>query len=314
MRRINDEKDYPPFGRQVYKEVPRMGFLDFFYPSEDNLLLHGRVYGEKNLGRPVVCLPGINRNVRDFHELALYLSTALRNPRKVIALDYRGRGRSANDENISNYNITVEARDVLTGLDFLGVEEAAFIGTSRGGLVIHILAVLKPSILKAVVLNDSGPKFEPQGLAEIKTRIDQAPWPKSFAEAVEKQQMINATDFPSFGSSDWKRLVTCMYRETEDGTLVPDLDLKLLARLTAENVKPLPDLWEQFQLLSTIPLLVVRGENSRLISTAIMNEMHYRHSGMEAITVLGQGHPPLLETGDLPKIIADFIDRSEARK
>ncbi len=289
-----------------------MGFLDFFYPSEDDLLLHGCMYGEQNPGRPVVCLPGITRNVRDFHELALRMSTDRENPRKVITFDYRGRGRSASDGNISNYNIIVEARDVLAGLKFLELEEAAFIGTSRGGLVIHILAALKPSLLKAIVLNDSAPKFEPQGLAEIKTRIDRPPWPRSLAEAVEKQQMFHAADFPSFGSSDWKRLVTCMYRETEDGTLLPDMDLKLLARLTAENVKPLPDLWEQFQLLSSTPLLVVRGENSRLVSPAIINEMHHRHPGMEAITIPGQGHPPLLETEGLPRIIADFLNRSEA--
>ncbi|RUV19099.1 alpha/beta hydrolase, partial [Mesorhizobium sp. M1A.F.Ca.IN.022.04.1.1] len=114
-------------------------FSDFFYAAPDGLKLHARIYGEANGGWPVVCLPGLTRNARDFHELALYLSGKAKTPRKVVAFDYRGRGRSDYDPDISHYNVGVEAGDVLAGLSALGIEEAGFIGTSRGGLIIHVL-------------------------------------------------------------------------------------------------------------------------------------------------------------------------------
>src|SRR5258707_15633556 len=104
------------------------GFSDLFFTSQDGLKLHARIYGEANSGAwPVVCLPGLTRNARDFHELALYLSRRADNPRKVIAFDYRGRGQSAYDPDIGHYTIGVEASDVLAGLAALNIEEAAFI-------------------------------------------------------------------------------------------------------------------------------------------------------------------------------------------
>src|SRR4051812_12048055 len=121
------------------------GFSDFFYAAPDRLRLHTRIYGETNSEAwPVVCLPGLTRNARDFHELALYLSQQADHPRKVIAFDYRGRGQSAYDPDIGHYNVGVEAGDILTGLAALSIEDAAFIGTSRGGLIIHVLGALQP--------------------------------------------------------------------------------------------------------------------------------------------------------------------------
>ncbi|RVB18466.1 alpha/beta hydrolase, partial [Mesorhizobium sp. M7A.F.Ca.CA.004.05.1.1] len=106
------------------------GFSDFFYSAPDGLKLHARIYGEANSGSwPVVCLPGLTRNARDFHELALYLSTHAATPRKVIAFDYRGRGQSAYDPDAKNYNVGVEAGDILAGLTALNIGEAAFICT-----------------------------------------------------------------------------------------------------------------------------------------------------------------------------------------
>ncbi|TPO01257.1 alpha/beta hydrolase [Mesorhizobium sp. B1-1-5] len=288
------------------------GFSDFFYTAPDGLRLHARIYGEANVGSwPVVCLPGLTRNARDFHELALYLSIKAARPRKVIAFDYRGRGQSDRDPDIGHYNVGVEAGDVLAGLSALGIEQAAFIGTSRGGLIIHVLGALKPGILKAIVLNDIGPVIEAAGLAHIRSYLDRAPRPKTFAEAVETQRSVHGADFPALADADWARMVAAICRETEPGW-VPDFDPALVDTLAgADFTKPLPDLWPQFDALAAIPLLVIRGANSKLLSTTTLEEMQERHPGMEAIIVEGQGHAPFLDTGDLPEKIATFIEQVE---
>lgn len=290
------------------------GFSDFFYTAPDGLKLHARIYGEANSARwPVICLPGLTRNARDFHGLALYLSGKAKKPRKVVAFDYRGRGQSDYDPDIGHYNVGVEAGDVLAGLAALGIEEAAFVGTSRGGLIIHVLGTLKPAVLKAIVLNDIGPVFEAEGLAHIRSYLDRTPKPKKFAEALGAQRRAHGADFPALDEADWTRMVSALYRDTDAG-LMPDFDPKLVDTLADIDLsKPLPDLWQQFEALAVVPLLAIRGGNSRLLSAAMLEDMQRRHPGMETITVDGQGHAPFLETGDLPERIAAFLDRAERR-
>ncbi|MEP6566883.1 MAG: alpha/beta hydrolase [Mesorhizobium sp.] len=287
------------------------GFSDFFYVSPDGLQLHARLYGEENSHWPVVCLPGLTRNARDFHELALYLSTQSEKPRKIVAFDYRGRGQSAYDPDISHCNVGVEAGDILAGLAALNIADAAFIGTSRGGLIIHVLDAMQPAVLKAIVLNDIGPVIEVDGLAHIRSYLDPAPKPKTRAEAASAQRGAHGGDFPALTEADWERMVSALYRETDHG-LVPDFDPRLLETLAGLDLtQKLPDLWPQFEALATIPMLAVRGANSRLLSVETLQQMAKHHPDMETITVAGQGHAPFLESGSLPGAIAAFLDRAE---
>ncbi|WP_027057701.1 alpha/beta fold hydrolase [Mesorhizobium loti] len=288
------------------------GFTDFFYAAPDGLKLHARVYGKANTSDwPVVCLPGLTRNARDFHELALYLSQRAGTSRQVVAFDYRGRGMSAYDPEIAHYNIGVEAGDILAGLAALGIDHAAFIGTSRGGLIIHVLGALKPAVLKAIVLNDIAPVIEAEGLANIRSYLERSPKPKTFDEAVDAQWRTHGGDFPALTHADWARMVGALYRNTDVG-LVPDFDPALIDTLAGIDFsKPLPDLWPQFDALNAVPLLAIRGGNSKLLSTATLEDMQKRHPGMETITVEGQGHAPFLETGNLPSAIATFLDRAQ---
>jgi pimeloyl-ACP methyl ester carboxylesterase len=288
------------------------GFSDFFYSAQDGLKLHARVYGEDGgAGPPVICLPGLTRNARDFHDLALRLSRDAKRPRKVVAFDYRGRGRSAYDPNWKNYDVIVEAGDIVAGLTTLGIEHGAFIGTSRGGLVIHVLAAMRPALLKAVVLNDIGPVVEVEGLAHIRAYLERAPRPKDLADAIAIQKAVHAQAFSALGDEDWERFIRAIYRE-EGGAPVPDFDPALLNIVNGMDLtQPTPVLWPQFEGLAAIPMLVIRGANSRLLSAATLEEMTKRHPDCETITVEGQGHAPLLETGDLPARIAAFLNRQE---
>lgn len=287
-------------------------FEDFFYQSADGLRLHAQIYGKDLPGLPVVCLPGLTRNARDFHEIALYLSNRSQKPRKVITFDYRGRGKSAYDTDWKKYDVGVEAQDVLAGLDQFGIARAHFIGTSRGGLILHVLAMLRPAILASVILNDIGPVIEAAGLQYIKDYLGKARRPRNLAEAVEAQKRDHGAAFSALSDADWERMVRAIYREDSE-TLVPDFDPALLTGLMAADLtQPLPALWPQFEALKAVPAMVIRGENSLLLSAATVSEMAARHPGLEAITVSGQGHAPFLETGDLPKRIEMFLDRTDS--
>lgn len=298
-------------GRKVANDA---AFTDAYYSAPDGLRLHARVYGaqhEKIL--PVICLPGLTRNARDFHELALELAGDPEHPRQVIAFDYRGRGQSQYDPDWHNYRVPVEAADIVAGLIALDVESGVFIGTSRGGLIIHVLAAIRPAVLKAVVLNDVGPVLDSEGLAHIRAYLEGAPKPANFSEAVAIQRAAHGSAFPALQIADWERMVGALYR-LENGTPIPDFDPKLLNVLKDfDPSKPLPELWPQFEGLTGVPLLAIRGENSKLLSAATFAEMARRHPDCQAVTVEGQGHAPLLETAGLPSIIRDFILRAEQK-
>ncbi|NGO53949.1 alpha/beta fold hydrolase [Allomesorhizobium camelthorni] len=289
------------------------GFSDHYHSSTDGLKLHARIYGDgANGALPVVCLPGLTRNARDFHELALHLSRDAKTPRNVVAFDYRGRGGSAYDKEWQNYNIGVEAGDIVAGLITLGIEHAAFIGTSRGGLIIHVLAATRPGALKAVVLNDIGPVVEGEGFAHIRAYLERAPKPASFAEAVAFQRSVHGQAFSALTDRDWQRMVRALYRD-EGGKPVADFDPALLKTVAGLDLsQPLPALWAQFQGLTGVPMLAIRGENSKLLSARTLEEMARRHPSIETITVEGQGHAPMLETGPLPARIEAFLDRADS--
>lgn len=289
------------------------GFEDFFYSATDGLKLHARIYRGDADALPVVCLPGLTRNARDFHELALFLSTRPKSRRTVVAFDYRGRGGSSWDPDWKNYDPIVEAGDVVAGLTALGIDHASFVATSRGGLIVMVLAAMRPGALKAVVFNDIGPRVEGAGLAAIRGYLERAPRPKDFGEAVAVQKAAVGAAFPALTEADWERLTRAIYRD-ENGVPVPDFDPALLKTVTGIDLnKPLPEFWPQFIGLAAVPMLALRGENSTLLSAATLAEMQARHPDLAAITVPGQGHAPLLETEGLPDRIGAFLDRAEKK-
>ena len=284
-------------------------FRDFHYSAGDGLRLHARIYGGRADRLAVVCLPGLTRNCRDFHALALFLSG--RQGRSVVAFDYRGRGGSEYDRNWRNYDVQTEAGDVIAGLTALGIEHAAFIGTSRGGLIVMALAAMRPALLRAAVLNDVGPVIEGEGLAQIRAYLDRAPQPKDLGEAIALQKAANGAAFPSLTDADWERMTLAIFRE-EGGRLIADFDPNLLKTLNNIDLgRPLPVLWPQFLGLRGIPVLAIRGANSRLLSKETLAEMARQHPGLETLTAHGQGHAPLLETPPLPEKIEAFIARAE---
>ncbi|RFC69185.1 MULTISPECIES: alpha/beta fold hydrolase [Mesorhizobium] len=287
----------------------QLGFNDFFYKVPDGLTLHARIYGENNNGAlPVVCLPGLTRNARDFHQLAYFLANVSHPKRRVICFDYRGRGLSDHDPDWKKYDVGVEAGDILAGLAELGISKAIFIGTSRGGLILHVLAAVRPDLLAAVILNDIGPVLEPAGLALIKSYLSTPSLnPATYQAAASVQKTVHGTAFTALDESDWLDMAHAIYREI-GGKLRPDFDPALLNGLAALDLsKPLPTLWPQFDAMVEIPVMVIRGANSLLLSAETVMEMQRRHPTLQAVTVDGQGHAPFLHTSGLAKRIVEFI-------
>jgi pimeloyl-ACP methyl ester carboxylesterase len=282
-----------------------MAFTGRTYTSSDGLKLHARDYAPKgeNSGT-VICLPGLTRNCRDFHELALHLS---QNGKRVVAMDMRGRGQSGYAAEFKSYNVITEAEDVLNGMAALGIHHADFIGTSRGGLIIHMLAAMRPAVLNSIVFNDIGPVVEPVGLMQIKVYLDRSPQPKDWADAFAIQKSLHEKEFPALKVRDWETHARAIYREDEK-RIVSDYDPNLLKTLKdVDPTIPLPAFWPQFAGLKGKRLMVIRGENSKLLSEATVRAMKAAHPGMIAVEVPGQGHAPMLWTAGLLEMIAEFV-------
>jgi pimeloyl-ACP methyl ester carboxylesterase len=285
-------------------------FVSHFITAQDGLKLHVREYGSRTTaGLPVVCLPGLSRNSADFHVLAMEL---VRNQaRRVLALDYRGRGRSDHDPNPAHYNPAVEAGDVLAVLTALGVQAAVFVATSRGGILTMLLAALRPAIIAGAVLNDIGPVIEPAGLLRIKGYVGKLPKVDSFEQAGEQMRALFAAQFPTLTAQDWLSEAQRSFKRV-NGRLEPTYDPALAHAL--ESVPEdgvLPPMWNQFDALGGVPLMVIRGENSDILSAQTVEAMRGRRKEMQVVEVPDQGHPPTLTDAGTIGSIAAFIAACE---
>ncbi len=294
------------------KDAPIPGYRDTTYRSSDGLSLFIRDFGNpQDPWLPVVCLPGLSRSHRDFHELARYLSTHRHRPRRVLCFDYRGRGKSDRDRRTENYNPLTEINDVFDGMAALGVSRAVIVGTSRGGILGMLMGVVRPSVLAGLVLNDIGPTLEAVGLARIKTYVGRTPLPDDWADAVRILKRLHGGHFTSLNEEQWMAFARTTYRE-EDGRPVPDYDPALARTLDSiEFDEPLPNLWNEFRALKSVPVLSIRGGNSDLLSTATVAAMAAEHQLLESLTVPGEGHPPILAGANLLNRISAFISGIE---
>ncbi|MEH6727679.1 MAG: alpha/beta hydrolase [Hyphomicrobiales bacterium] len=287
------------------------GSRDVFLHAQDGIKLHARIYGDQHHTIPVVCLPGLTRNGKDFHDIASYLSQEARPARKVVCVDYRGRGQSGSDPDWKNYTIQQEANDLLTTLARLNVEHAHFIGTSRGGLILFALTAIRPGIMKSVVLNDIGPVVEAGGLARIKSYSDNMRPQNTIEEAAAYMQTVHNQQFPRLDADGWLKLARQLYVQGKKRA-EPDYDKKLLKSFDFLDLsKPLPTVWPQFEALRHIPTLVLRGELSDILAKTTVEQMKEVHPDMVAKTIQDEGHAPLLWDRSSQDAILEHINKAE---
>jgi pimeloyl-ACP methyl ester carboxylesterase len=283
--------------------------------APDGLTLHVRSYGSRlTSALPVVCLPGLARTAADFHPLAAALAADPAKPRRVLALDYRGHGQSEYDRNPDNYTLPVALADLSAVLTALEIVPAIFIGTSYGGLLAMMLSVSRPTAIASVILNDIGPVIEPEGLLTLKLRIGgiagKLPIPRNFEEGAEILRRLHRAQFPKLAPQDWIAFAQRTWRE-RGGRLVPDYDPKLARTLQGDSPGPVPTLWNEFEALARVPLMIIRGANSDLLSATTLNAMLARRGELEVALVPDQGHAPFLVEPRLIRRVAAFVVSSD---
>jgi pimeloyl-ACP methyl ester carboxylesterase len=295
-----------------------MEYTEHYYQSEDGLRLYYREYGSGD--QTVLCLPGLTRNSKDFHEIASHLSTKYR----VVCPDMRGRGQSARDPRWKNYNITVYLKDVRRLMDEAETGQAIFIGTSLGGLISMTMAYQCPGLIKAVVLNDLGPEVDPVGYARILGSAGRYIEVKSWQEAAEQCAEKYGPASPGMPPEFWMDFARKSYREGANGAPEPDIDLKIgdairLASRAARvlgvlkslrllhTVRGVPiDPWDSFRAIS-MPCLVLRGETSDILSEEIIDRMQAVKPDLARATIPGRGHAPFLDEPESISAIDDFL-------
>jgi pimeloyl-ACP methyl ester carboxylesterase len=275
-------------------------WTDRYWTSSDGLRLHYRDYDGPSDRPPIVCLPGLTRNARDFEPVADRHAGAWR----VLVLDFRGRGLSAYDPEPGNYSPNTYAADVLSLFDAIGIERAVLLGTSLGGLVTMILAAAARVRLSGAMLNDIGPEIDPSGIERIRGYVGCSTEFASWDEVSSALAVRNADVYPYYGAGQWMAFARRICTERE-GRIVFDYDMAIASNFNRAPNEAAPSMWPQYRALAGIPLLILRGELSDLLAAEVAESMAEALPEAELVVVPEVGHAPAL---DEPEAIAG-IDR-----
>lgn len=270
------------------------GYEDRFVQAADGVRLHLRDYAGGEGRPPIVCLPGLTRNARDYAKLAERLAVAWR----VLAIDLRGRGESGRAEDWASYTPATYADDVRGILRELGVERFVAVGTSLGGIVSMMIAAAEPGRLAGAVLNDIGPTIEPAGLQRIRGYVGRGSSHPTWLHAARATQESNRDNYPDWSLDDWLLMAKRLYRLTDHGKIVLDYDLRIAEPFRQPGGEAPADLWPALEALRETPVLIVRGERSDVLSAATAATMVERLPQAELVTVPRVGHAPTLDEPD----------------
>ncbi len=265
-----------------------------FLSADKRLTLFARDYPSEQGDAPVlVLMHGLTRNSADFEALARHLMSGYR----LIVPDQRGRGLSERDPEPTNYRPDVYAEDMWALLDSLNVSRAGLIGTSLGGLMAMLMAAAVPGRVRAIVLNDIGTEVMQEGIERIKAYTGQDKQMANWNEAANRCKEINAVALPDLRDSDWLTFARRTCVEQADGSVAFAYDPAISLQLESDQSNAVPaDLWHIWDLVKSVPTLVLRGQFSDVLSTDTVSEMHHRHSGpFVSATVPNRGHAPLLD-------------------
>lgn len=259
------------------------------FETSDGLSLY---FEDEGTGLPILCLSGLTRDSRDFDYVMPHLKGC-----RVIRLDYRGRGQSDWAEDFNTYNIMREAQDAMELLDHLGLEKAAILGTSRGGLISMGLAATLKHRLLGVALNDIGPELDPKGLDVIMGYLGIKPKAATLEEAAGARAHVMRDLFPNVSMTRWHEEVSKFFVQTEAG-LELSYDPKLRDAVEAASHQAVPDLWPWFEALNGVPLAIIRGANSDLLTQACFDDMMRRIPGAHGAVVPDRAHVPFLDEAE----------------
>jgi pimeloyl-ACP methyl ester carboxylesterase len=282
------------------KQDARRDWSDQYWWSGDGVRLHARVYAGPEGSEakpPVLCMPGLARNARDFEALAPHVAQQ----RQTIVIEFRGRGDSAYAKDPMTYVPLTYVQDVVALLDELGIDRFATIGTSLGGLVSMLIAATLPGRLVGAVLNDVGPELQASGLDRIRDYIGAGGSQPTWMHAARAFAELNGAIYPHYAIHDWLRLTKRTHRLTPEGRIVTDYDKQIAAPLRVTGGEAAFDMWPVYRALGTVPLLILRGELSDILARSAGEKMVAELPHARLVEVPGVGHAPTL---DEPEAIA----------
>ncbi|ONF95428.1 alpha/beta fold hydrolase [Sphingomonas jeddahensis] len=280
---------------------------DIYWWSNDGLRLHARDYRGETDALPVLCLPGLTRNARDYDVLARRLA----GKRRVLAIDLRGRGESAYAKDPMSYVPLTYAQDIAALLAEQNINRFVAIGTSLGGIVTMLLAGMLPGRVAGALLNDVGPEIEPAGLARIRGYVGRSStWP-TWMHAARATQEANGDIYPDWHIEDWLAMAKRLYRLNANGRIGLDYDLKIAEPFRVPGNEAGPDMWRALAALGHSPVLVVRGGRSDILSAATAERMIAQLPDAELVTLPGIGHAPTLAEPAVQGAIDRLLARAE---
>jgi pimeloyl-ACP methyl ester carboxylesterase len=285
-------------------ELNGTGWQDRYFESSDGLTLYYREYPAEETDRlPVLCLPGLTRNSRDFEALALRLQRA---GRRVLSPDLRGRGRSQYDPKWMNYHPGTYLGDLERLQAVAESECVVVVGTSLGGILAMLLAATRPAAIAGAVLNDVGPEIALEGLQRIAQYVGRHAPVGSWEEAAEQARATYGLALPNFTADEWHAFVRRSYVEV-DGVPRLDMDPMIGEAVRAAPAGAAPDLWPAYAALGPLPVLALRGALSDVLSEATFERMAREKPDLRRVSVAGRGHPPLLDEPECLAAIDEFI-------
>lgn len=269
------------------------------FTTSDGLKLD---YLDVGTGPVVLALPGLTRDLHDFDELAQAMGGEIR----LVRLTMRGRKGSDFDPEWKNYNVAQETRDVVEFMDFLRIDQAVVVGTSRGGLIAMVMAATVGERLSGVVLNDIGPVIEAQGMEFIKANIGFQPAEQDPDKLVELLKSLMEAEFPGLPDSKWRALA---YRwlDVSDSGIRLSYDPKLRDAFLATEEGAPADMWPLFDMMKKVPLALIRGANSDLLSMQTVQMMQARRPDMLFTNVPDRGHIPFLDEPESLLVLRELI-------
>ena len=268
-------------------------YEDKTWTSADGLSLHFRDYAgpESYDGPPVVCMHGLTRNSRDFAPLAEHIAAT----RRVIVPEMRGRGQSDYAPDSATYNPVQYAQDVEALLAQEGIDSFIAIGTSMGGLMTMLLAAAKPGRIKGVVMNDIGPEVNPKGIERIKSYVGQGRNYPTWVHAARSLAETHGSAFPDYTLDDWLEMAKRTLVVSQNGRIAYDYDMAIAEPFNQPGGEVPANLWEAYEALRDVPMVLVRGELSDLLTPETERLMAERNPAMTSVTVPRAGHAPTLD-------------------
>jgi pimeloyl-ACP methyl ester carboxylesterase len=280
-------------------------YADRFWTSRDGLKLHFRDYPGRADRPPLLCLPGLTRNARDFAHVAERLAGEWR----VLCPDLRGRGDSAYAKDSASYNPLQYADDITMLLEQEGLSQVVALGTSLGAILTMLLAITGPERLAGALLNDVGPEIEPAGLARIRDYVGQARSFPTWMHAARALEEMQGAAFPDYEIVDWLAMAKRCLVLSGSGRIHFDYDMKIAEPFAQPGGEAGASLWPGLDALKGRPVALLRGELSDILSAATLAKMAKALPEAEAVTIPRTGHAPTL--GEPAAVAA--IDRLLAR-